>query len=80
MIDHANNYEKLLENHQVIADFAKRQAVITEQVKKLSDEVGATAIVPEDLLDEVTALVDYPVALRASFDEGFFASATRGID
>lgn len=71
VIDNAPNYEKLLENHQVIADFAKRQAVITEQVKKLSDEVGATAIVPEDLLDEVTALVDYPVALRASFDEGF---------
>lgn len=71
VIDNAHNYEKLLENHQVIADFAKRQAVITEQVKKLSDEVGATAIVPEDLLSEVTALVDYPVALRASFDEGF---------
>lgn len=71
VIDNANNYEKLLENHQVIADFAKRQALITQQVKKLADEVGATAIVPEDLLDEVTALVDYPVALRASFDEGF---------
>ncbi|WP_323843307.1 glycine--tRNA ligase subunit beta [Moraxella sp. Pampa] len=71
VLDNADNYEKLLENHQVIADFAKRQAVITEQVKKLADEVGATAIVPEDLLDEVTALVDYPVALRASFDEGF---------
>lgn len=71
VLDNAHNYEKLLENHQVIADFAKRQAKIVEQVSQLSDEVGATAIVPEDLLDEVTALVDYPVALRASFDEGF---------
>ncbi|MFL1732928.1 glycine--tRNA ligase subunit beta [Moraxella oculi] len=69
----ADNYEKLLENHQVVADFAKRQASIVEQVSQLSDEVGADAIVPADLLDEVTALVDYPVAMRASFDEKFLS-------
>lgn len=71
VIDHAEHYESLLAERFVVADFAKRQALITQQVKKLADEVGATAIVPEDLLDEVTALVDYPVALRASFDEDF---------
>ncbi|MDO4440926.1 MAG: glycine--tRNA ligase subunit beta [Moraxella sp.] len=72
-ISHANDYESVLEQAYVIADFAKRQALIQEQVAKLSDEVGATAIVPSDLLDEVTALVDYPVALRASFEERFLA-------
>jgi glycyl-tRNA synthetase beta chain len=35
-------------------------------VKKLADEVNATAIVPADLLDEVTSLVEWPVALRAT--------------
>lgn len=70
-IDHADNYENLLESRQVIADFAKRQEKITSQVKALADEVGAVAIVPDELLDEVTALVDLPVALRASFDERF---------
>lgn len=70
-INHADHYENLLENRQVIADFAKRQEKITSQVKALADEVGAVAIVPDELLDEVTALVDLPVALRASFDERF---------
>ena len=70
-ISHANDYESILQNQKVIADFDKRQNLIKEQVQKLADEVGATAIVPQALLDEVTALVDYPVALRASFEERF---------
>ncbi|WFF38854.1 glycine--tRNA ligase subunit beta [Moraxella nasibovis] len=72
-INHADNYEELLNNASVVADFDKRQASIKEQVAKLSSEVGAVAIVPDDLLDEVTALVDLPVALRASFEERFLA-------
>lgn len=73
VIDHADNYEELLTSRQVIADFAKRQAKIITDVKQLADEVGALAIVPDELLDEVTALVDLPVALRANFDERFLA-------
>ncbi len=76
-IGHADDYESVLHNAKVIADFDKRQASIKEQVAKLSDEVGAVAIVPDDLLDEVTALVDLPVALRASFEERFFGSTPR---
>ncbi|OOS24513.1 glycine--tRNA ligase subunit beta [Moraxella porci DSM 25326] len=72
-IAHADDYEAVLQNAKVIADFDKRQALIKEQVAKLSDEVGAIAIVPDELLDEVTALVDLPVALRASFEERFLA-------
>ena len=72
-IDHADNYEDILNSVKVIADFDKRQAAIKAQVAKLSDEVGAVAIVPDELLDEVTALVDLPVALRASFEERFLA-------
>ena len=72
-IAHADEYEAVLQNAKVIADFDQRQAAIKEQVAKLSDEVGAVAIVPDELLDEVTALVDLPVALRASFEERFLA-------
>lgn len=72
-IDHANNYEQILDKVFVKADFDKRQAEISKQVQQLADEVGAVAIVPQDLLDEVTALVDLPVALRASFEERFLA-------
>ncbi|MCP3897919.1 glycine--tRNA ligase subunit beta [Moraxella sp.] len=73
VIDHAEHYESLLAERFVVADFAKRQADIVAQVQKLSNEIGANAIVPDELLDEVTALVDYPVALRASFPERFLA-------
>lgn len=72
-ITHADNYEALLLERQVVADFDKRQADITAQVQTLASEVGALAIVPDDLLDEVTALVDLPVALRATFPERFLA-------
>ena len=70
-IDTADSYEQNLAEAHVIADFDKRQQQIKAQVQQLADEVGATAIVPQDLLDEVTALVDYPVALRASFEPRF---------
>lgn len=72
-IAHADDYQKLLKNQYVIADFDERQASISQQVARLADEVGANAIVPDELLDEVTALVDFPVALRASFEERFLA-------
>ncbi len=70
---HANDYLATLEQAYVVANFEKRQATIQDQVKKLADEVNATAIVPADLLDEVTSLVEWPVALRATFEERFLA-------
>ncbi|WP_445114882.1 glycine--tRNA ligase subunit beta [Acinetobacter sp. WZC-1] len=72
-LTHADAYLDALRNAYVIADFAERQAIIDQQVKALADEVNAIAIVPADLRDEVTALVEWPVALRASFEERFLA-------
>ena len=72
-LKHANDYLTALEQAHVIADFATRQNLIQTQVKALADEVNATAIVPADLLDEVTALVEYPVALRATFEARYLA-------
>lgn len=70
---HANDYLATLEQAYVVANFEKRQATIQDQVKKLADEVNATAIVPADLLDEVTSLVEWPVALRATFEARYLA-------
>ena len=70
-IAHANDYEQLLDGLKVVADFDKRQMLIKNQVKALADEVNSDAIVPQDLLNEVTALVDFPIALRASFEARF---------
>lgn len=72
-LKHANDYLDSLRAAHVIADFDERQALITAQVKTLADNVNAQAIVPPALLDEVTALVEWPVALRASFEQRFLA-------
>lgn len=73
VIPHANDYLDVLQKASVLADFEQRRAEIIKQTQSLADEVGAKAIVPDDLLDEVTALVELPVALRASFEERFLA-------
>lgn len=70
-IPHVDDYEAILEKAFVIADFDKRQQKIYQQVTALAQQVNADAIMPADLVDEVTALVDYPVALRASFEQRF---------
>ncbi|SLJ85538.1 glycine--tRNA ligase subunit beta [Psychrobacter sp. DAB_AL43B] len=70
-ITHANDYEQLLDGLKVVVDFDKRQMLIKNQVKALADEVNSDAIVPQSLLDEVTALIDFPIALRASFEPRF---------
>ncbi|MEY4642996.1 MAG: hypothetical protein RLZZ227_2990 [Pseudomonadota bacterium] len=68
------DYEDALLQGKVIASFAKRR----EQVKKLVEQEGqklggARAIIEDELLDEVTALVEWPVALTGNFDQAFLA-------
>ncbi len=72
-LQHASDYLSSLHAAYVVADFDARQAIISSQVKKLADDVNAQAIVPPALLDEVTALVEWPVALRATFEQRFLA-------
>ena len=70
-LTHAQNYLEQLRAAYVLADFDDRQAVINQQVQHLAAEVNAVALMPEALLDEVTGLVEWPVALRASFEARF---------
>ncbi len=73
-IDTASDYEKLLhEPGMVIANFAERRAKIKELVEKEGQKLGARAIIDPALLEEVTALVEWPVALTGNFDKAFLA-------
>jgi glycyl-tRNA synthetase beta chain len=72
-LDAADNYLSQLEQHYVIADHAKRKAKVLEQINSLAKQENALADVDDDLLDEVTALVEWPVALVANFEESFLA-------
>ena len=68
----ANKYEALLEQEgMVVADFDQRQQVILEDITKLAQEKSAQVLVDENLLDQVTGLVELPVALIGSIDEKF---------
>ncbi len=68
-------YEKtLLTRGKVIASFAGRRARIEQQVREAAmQESSGRAIFSDALLDEVTALVEWPVAVAGRFDERFLA-------
>ena len=57
----------------VIASFAERRAQIREQVLARAAALGGRAVLDDELLDEVTALVEWPVAVDGCFDERFLA-------
>ncbi len=68
------DYELVLEQQgKVIARFDKRRDMIRDQVEREATALGAVAVIDEPLLEEVTSLVEFPVALTGSFDEGFLA-------
>ncbi|WP_312396540.1 glycine--tRNA ligase subunit beta [Stutzerimonas kunmingensis] len=66
-----SSYLEDLRGAHVIADFAERRELIAKRVEQLAAEQNGTAIVPPALLDEVTALVEWPVPLVCSFEERF---------
>jgi glycyl-tRNA synthetase beta chain len=67
------DYEVVLkEEGFVIADFAQRRELIREGVTELARrEAGGSAVIDEDLLDEVTGLNEWPVPLMGRFEERF---------
>jgi glycyl-tRNA synthetase beta chain len=66
------DYEGTLrERGRVIADFAARRALIREQVSQAAQGLSATAVLTDELLDEVTALVEWPSAVAGAFDARF---------
>jgi glycyl-tRNA synthetase beta chain len=67
----ASDYGAMLRAAKVEPDFARRRDSIVSQVEGLARSVGGEATTPADLLDEVTALCEWPVALLGQFDERF---------
>jgi glycyl-tRNA synthetase beta chain len=56
---------------RVIADFHERREVIREGVTAAAERIGGVAVIDDALLDEVTALVEWPVPLTGRFDVKF---------
>lgn len=73
-IENADQYPQLLkEKGSVIADFNERRALIFAKSQEKATALGGVADIEDDLLDEVTSLVEYPNVLAATFEERFLA-------
>jgi glycyl-tRNA synthetase beta chain len=71
-LTHPDEYEtKLRHPGHVIADGNNRKLLITSQVKVIAEKTDGTAVLDPSLLDEVSALVEWPVALLGNFDDDF---------
>ncbi len=65
-------YAPILETTgRVIAEFDKRREAIRAQVMMTAEEAGGDAVIDDDLLDEVTGLVEWPLAVIGSFEQRF---------
>lgn len=65
-------YLPLLETEgYVLADYNSRREAIRAQVIEQARSLDGEALIDADLLDEVTALVEWPVALSGQFDTDF---------
>ncbi|MGH8549562.1 MAG: glycine--tRNA ligase subunit beta [Methylococcales bacterium] len=67
-----SEYAELLHRHGwAIADFETRRESIRSQVEESARALGAVALIDDELLDEITSLVEWPVAVSGSFDPRF---------
>ncbi|WP_068711285.1 glycine--tRNA ligase subunit beta [Vibrio tritonius] len=73
-IDSASQYPAILEERgKVIADYETRKAIIIKDSQAAAAKVGGVADLEDDLVEEVTGLVEWPVVLTAKFEEKFLA-------
>lgn len=71
-INTTEDYEStLLEKGSVIADYATRREAVIKAVTENAKSYGAVAVMDEELVDEVTALVEWPVAIAGTFEDEY---------
>ncbi len=67
----ADYARQLADEGKVIADFAERRDRVRAQAEAAAAALGGVAVIKPELLDEVTALVEWPVALAGNFERRF---------
>lgn len=71
VIDKVENYEKLLEDNYVILDQNKRREIIKYESTKIAKSLGGEIHENEDLLEELTYIVEYPTPIKGSIKEKY---------
>ena len=68
----ASEYEVLLESTgKVIADFERRKQTVRAQVEQAAIKLNGKAVINDALLEEVTSMVEWPVAVSGNFEKRF---------
>ncbi len=73
MVRRFEDYARKLEAAKVVLDRERRKDIIAADAKNLAFAQGYDLLDDPALLDEVAGLVEWPVVLMGSFDEGFLA-------
>ena len=71
IINNPDEYVQKLRDAKVIVDQDERRAKIVELTKAEADKLDAVTKISDDLLEEVTFICEYPVAVTCNFDEAF---------
>lgn len=73
-ITNANNYRKILEDHQIIVDQRQRREKVVQQLHKITSDLSLQTvddIEKSPLIDEVVGLCEWPTALIGNIEERF---------
>ncbi len=70
-LKHPDEYASAMTDASVVACFEERQQIIRQQIETQAKALNANPVIDPDLLDEVTGLVEWPVALTGAFEERF---------
>ena len=73
-----SDYAAALRQVKVMANVDERRARVAEQVSQLQGK-GEQVALSNELLNEVTGLVEWPVALRGSFDKSFLSVPSQAL-
>ncbi len=69
-----SSYARALKDRgRVVPDFQERREIIRAAVTAKASELNGQAVMDDALLDEVTALVEWPVPVTARFEDRFLA-------
>ncbi len=70
-ISSISDYKNKMEKNFVILSHLERQENIQKQIEKITKSLNLTPVVEQDLLNEVTGLVEYPNVLLGRIDQEF---------
>ncbi|WP_455538600.1 glycine--tRNA ligase subunit beta [Terrisporobacter sp.] len=70
-VNSVEDYFKKLEKNYIVIDQYKRKEMIKEQAIEVAASLGGKVELDDDLLEEITFLVEYPTAFYGEFEEDY---------